>query len=115
MHSARMICLPKLQLNSGETLIGTGNMALQERIGIGFRNWQGHIYITNQRVIFRIYMSSASEIDLPLSQISGFSAMRVHFIQGVKIYRKSGKRFVLTVFPAQKVQGWLHQVGITQL
>ena len=115
MHSERMICLPKLQLNSGETLIGTGNMALQERIGIGFRNWQGHIYITNQRVIFRIYMSSASEIDLPLSQISGFSAMRVLFIPGVTIHSKSGKRFVLTGFPAKKVQGWLRQVGISKL
>ena len=48
-------------------------MAYHEREGkFRYRAWSGHIYVTNQRVFFRMSMTGISMVDLHLSEVEGF-------------------------------------------
>ena len=108
--------MAKLQLNPGEALIGSGTMAYQERQGkFRYRAWSGHIYVSNQRVFFRMSMTGISMVDLLLSEVKGFWVSKGLFASAVTISGKNGDDFKFTGFPAKKLQGWLQQAGVPRL
>lgn len=65
--------MAKFQLAQGETMIGKGQMALHQKQFLNTKPFSGNIYVTDQRVCFYISMMGKPEIDLPLSEIKGFS------------------------------------------
>lgn len=108
--------MAKLQFNTGEVLIGSGSMAYHEREGkFRYRAWSGHIYVTNQRVFFRMSMTGISMVDLLLSEVKGFWVSKALFVSAVTISQKNGDDFKFTGFPAKKLQDWLQQAGIPKL
>lgn len=108
--------MANLQWNDGEVLIGSGSMAYHEREGkFRYRAWSGHIYVTNQRVFFRMSMTGISMVDLHLSEVEGFWVSKELFASVVTISGKNGDNFKFTGFPAKKLQGWLQQAGIPKL
>ena len=48
--------MAKFQLNSGETLIGSGMMSIYLKQKLSKKPFQGNIYTTNQRACFKISM-----------------------------------------------------------
>ncbi len=108
--------MAKLQLNAGESIIGSGMMAYQEPEGmLRYRSWHGNIYITNQRAFFRMSMTGISMMDLPLSEIRGFTASKSFFVPEIKIYSRNGENFKFTGFLAKKLKIWLLQAGLPSL
>ena len=80
-----------IQLKPGESLIGQGMMAYWEPVlGNSCNVWRGTIFVTNQRVCFRISLTSHK----------------------VTIHSKSEEKFTVTGFPVKKLQDWLRQVGV---
>ncbi len=65
--------MAKFQLNPNETMIGSGQVALHQKQFLNTKPFSGNIYVTNQRVCFYISMIGSPEMDLPLSEIKGFS------------------------------------------
>ena len=48
--------MAKLQLNPNETMVGSGQMSLYLKQGLSRKPFQGNIFVTNQRVCFKISM-----------------------------------------------------------
>lgn len=107
--------MAKFQLNPGETMIGNGQMALHQKQFLNTKAFSGNIYVTNQRVCFYISMMGKPEIDLPLSQIKGFSAGKKLLATAVTIHTQAGEGHVLTGFPVKKLQDWLRQAGVQEI
>ena len=108
--------MAKFQLNPGETLIGSGMMSIYLKQGLSKKPFQGNIYITNQRVCFKIsMMAGAWDMDLPLEDIRGFSVSGVAIFTQVKIHGRTGENYSFTGFPAKKLRGWLMQLGVQKL
>ncbi len=106
--------MAKFQLDPGETLIGKGQMALHQKQFLNTKPFSGNIYVTNQRACFYISMVNDPEMDLPLSDIKGFSVKKSLFTS-VTIYSKAGVGYVFTGFPVKKLQDWLRQAGVQEL
>ena len=106
--------MAKFQLDPGETLIGKGQMALHQRQFLNTKPFQGSIYVTDRRACFYISMVGSPEMDLPVSDIKGFSVKKALFT-AVTIHGKGGESYVFTGFPAKKLQGWLRQAGVPEL
>ncbi len=106
--------MAKFQLDPGETLIGKGQMALHQKQFLNTKPFSGNIYVTNQRACFYISMVNDPEMDLPLSDIKGFSVKKSLFTS-VTIYSKAGAGYVFTGFPVKKLQDWLRQAGVQEL
>ena len=105
-----------IQLKSGESLIGQGMMAYWEPVlGNSCNVWRGTIFVTNQRVCFRISWTSHMEFELKLSEIRGFTVGKHLFATKVTIHSKSEEKFTVTGFPVKKLQDWLRQVGIQKI
>ena len=108
--------MAKLNLNPGETMIGSGQMSLYQKQGLTKKPFQGNVFVTNQRACFKISMMPGDpDMNLPLEEIKGFSVSSVLFVTRVTIHSRSGEEFPLTGFPAKKLQGWLEQAGVQRL
>lgn len=104
--------MARFVLSSGETLIGRGPMSLKQKWGLSWELYQGTIYVTTQRIRFHMSMLGTVLMDLPLSEVKGFSVGRILFATAVTIHSQAGEQFTLTGFPAKKLQNWLLQLGI---
>ena len=107
--------MAKFQLNPGETMIGSGQMALHQKQFLNTKPFSGSIYVTNQRVCFYISMMGKPEFGLPVSDVKGFSVGKKLLATAVTIHSQAGESHVLTGFPAKKLQDWLRQAGIAEL
>ena len=107
--------MAKIQLAPGETIIGSGQMALHQKQFLTTKPFSGNIYVTNQRICFYISMMGKPEIDLPLSGVKGFSVGKKALFTAVTIHSQAGESHVLTGFPVKKLQDWLRQAGVPQL
>ena len=108
--------MAKLNLNSGETMIGRGQMSLYQKQGLMKKPFQGNVFVTNQRACFKIsIMPGEPDMNLPLEEIKGFSVGKIALFTVVTIHSKSGEEYPLTGFPAKKLQDWLRQAGVQEL
>ena len=107
--------MAKLDLNSGETMIGSGQMSLYQKQGLTKKPFQGNVFVTNQRACFKISMMPGLEMDLPVEEIKGFSVGKIALFTAVTIHSKDGKEYPLTGFPAKKLQDWLRQAGVQEI
>lgn len=107
--------MAKFQLNGNETMIGNGQMALHQKQFLTTKPFSGNIYVTNQRVCFYISMVGSPEMDLPLSEIKGFSVGKKALATAVTIHSQAGENYVFTGFPVKKLQDWLRQAGVREL
>ncbi|MEY8387571.1 hypothetical protein AALC17_09805 [Oscillospiraceae bacterium 38-13] len=107
--------MAKLDLNPGETIIGTGQMSLYRKQGLTKKPFQGNIFVTNQRACFKISMVPNLEMDLPIGEIRGFSVGKMALFTQVTIHSKSGETYPLTGFPVKKLQDWLRQAGVPEI
>ena len=107
--------MAKLNLNPGETMIGSGQMSLYQKQGLTKKPFQGNIFVTNQRACFKISMVPGLEMNLPVAEIKGFSVGKIALFTAVTIHSKSGGAYPLTGFPAKKLQDWLRQAGVQEL
>ena len=107
--------MAKFQLQAGETLLGKGPMSLYQKQGLTPKPFQGKIYVTDRRICFRMDLSGTVLMDLPTSEARGFSVGSILFISKVTIHSKTGENYVLTGFPAKKLQRWLTQLGLPKL
>ena len=55
------------------------------------------------------------EVELKLSEISGFIVKKNLFATKVTIQGKAGEKFTFTGFPVKKLQNWLRQAGVPEL
>lgn len=106
--------MAKFQLNPGETEIGSGQVALHQKQLISTKAYDGKIYVTDQRVSFWIRMAGGPEMDLPLSEIQGFSVGKKMLATAVTIHARSGESYTFTGFPVKKLQDWLRQAGVQE-
>ena len=104
--------MAKFQLQVGETLIGKAPMSLYQKQGLTQKPFQGKIYVTDKRVCFHMDLSGTVLMELPISEIKGFTVGSVLFATKVTIQSKTGENYPLTGFPAKKLQGWLTQLGV---
>jgi len=107
--------MAKFQLAPGEIMIGDGQMALHQKQFLKTKPFSGNIYVTNQRVCFYISMVGSPEMELPLSEIKGFSVEKKALFTAVNIHSQTNQNYVFTGFPVKKLQNWLRQVGIKEL
>ena len=107
--------MAKLNLNSGEMMIGSGQMSIYKMWGLTKKPFQGNIFVTNQRVCFKVRMNPRLEMDLSVAEIKGFSVGKIALFTAVTIHSKSGEEYPLTGFPAKKLQDWLRQAGIQEI
>ena len=107
--------MAKLDLHPGEPISGSGMMYLVRKQGLTKKPFQGNIFVTNQRVCFKISMVSHLEMDLPISEIKGYKVDHSLLVTKVTIHSQSGETYPLTGFPAKKLQGWLQEVGVQEL
>ena len=107
--------MAKLKLEPDERLIGSGQVALQEKQLIGTQATAGDICVTNRRVCFQVRMIGTVEMDLPLDEIAGFSVGRLGPFTKVTIQSTAGKSWAFTGFPIKKLQEWLRQAGVAEL
>ena len=107
--------MAKLNLNPGETMIGSGQMSLYQKQGLTKKPFQGNVFVTNQRACFKISMMPGLEMDLPVEEIKGFSVGKIALFTAVTIHSKDGKEYPLTGFPAKKLQDWLRQAGVQEI
>ncbi len=105
--------MAKFQLEPGETLIGKGQMALHQRQFLNTKPFSGTIYVTDRRACFYISMVGL-EMDLPISDIKGFSVKKA-LLTSVTVYSRAGESYLFTGFPAKKLQDWLRQAGVSQI
>ena len=106
--------MAKFSTNPGETMIGSGQMALHQRQFLNTKPFSGTIYVTDQRVCFYISMVGSPEMDLPLSEIKGFSVKKA-LLTAVTIHSQAGENYVFTGFPVKKLQDWLRRAGVREL
>ena len=107
--------MAKFQLAPGETMIGGGQVALHQKQFLNTKPFGGNIYVTNQRACFYISMIGSPEMDLPLSEIKGFSVGKKALFTAVTIHGQTGDSYVFTGFPVKKLQDWLRQAGVREL
>ena len=107
--------MAKFQLQAGETLIGKGPMSLYQKQGLTQKPFQGKIYVTDQRVCFHMDLSGTVLMDLPISEVKGFTVGSILFISKVTIHSKTGENYSLTGFPAKKLQSWLTPLALPKL
>lgn len=107
--------MAKLDMNPGETMIGSGQMSLYQKQGMIKKPFQGNVFVTNQRACFKISMVPGLEMDLPVEDIKGFSVGKIALFTAVTIHGKDGKDYPLTGFPAKKLQDWLRQAGVQEI
>ena len=107
--------MAKFQLQAGETLIGKGPMSLYQKQGLTQKPFQGKIYVTDQRVCFHMDLSGTVLMDLPISEVKGFTVGSILFISKVTIHSKAGENYVLTGLKKKKLQRWLTQLGLPKL
>ena len=107
--------MAKLDLNPGETMVGSGQMSLYCKQGLMKKPFQGNVFVTNQRACFQISMVPHLEMDLPLGEIRGFSVGKIALFTAVTIHSKDGEEYPLTGFPVKKLQDWLRQSGVQEL
>jgi len=107
--------MAKFQLAPGETMIGSGQMALHQKQFLNTKPFSGNIYVTDQRACFYISMVGSPEMDLPLSEIKGFSVGKKALFTAVTIHSQAGESYVFTGFPVKKLPDWLRQAGVPEL
>ncbi len=107
--------MAKFSLNPGETMIGSGQVALHQKQLLGTKPFSGNIYVTKQRVCFYVSMVGHPEMELPLSEVKGFSVGKKALFTAVTIHSQADEKFVFTGFPVKKLQDWLRQVGVQEL
>lgn len=107
--------MARLQLNSGETMIGSGQVAMHQKQFLTTKAIDGSIYVTNQRACFQVRMIGTMDMDLPLNEIKGFSIGKKALFTAVTIYSQAGERYVFTGFPIKKLQEWLRQAGVREI
>ncbi len=106
--------MAKFQLNPNETMIGSGQLALHQKQFLTTKPFSGNIYVTDQRVCFYISMVGSPEMDLPISEIKGFSVGKKALFTAVTIHSQAGESYVFTGLPVKKLQDWLRQAGVRE-
>lgn len=96
-------------------MIGSGQLALHQKQFLNTKPFSGNIHVANQRVCFYISMVGSPELDLPLSEIKGFSVGKKALFTAVTIQSQAGESYVFTGFPVKKLQDWLRQAGVREL
>ncbi len=99
-------------LRSEEHLIGSGHVSLKQRQGLFWGMFHGELYVTDQRICFYMEMTGSTVLDLPLSELKGYSVGYSFFLTAVRIYSWEGKEYKITGAPAKEVQEWLRQAGV---
>lgn len=107
--------MAKFQLEQNETLVGSGMMAYKHNPSVTREPTRGTIYVTDQRVCYHESLSNYVYMDLPLSEVAGYSTKRFLFATFVYVYDRSSKCYAFSGFSAKNLQGWLEQVGIRKL
>ncbi len=107
--------MAKPKLNPGETMIGSGQVALHQKQFINTKAFSGNIYVTNQRVCFYISLVGSPEMDLPLSEVQGFSVGKKALFTAVTIHSKADEKYLFTGLPIKKLQDWLREAGVQEL
>lgn len=103
-------------LAPSEQLLGQGIMAYWEPVlGSACNVWSGTVFVTDQRVCFHIFLTFHMEFELKRPEISCFTVSKQWFATKVTIYTTDGKKYMLTGFPAKKLQGWLRQMGVQKI
>mgnify|MGYP001057383485 CR=1 FL=1 len=76
--------MTKFQLNSGETLIGSGMMSIYLKQGLGKKPFQGNIYITNQRATISLVFKVNEQMSVAksVSVIGGADGPTSIFVTG---------------------------------
>ena len=105
--------MAKFQLTQGEQLVGNGMMAYEVR-KFPARRTRGNLYVTSKRVCYYESMTNYVYMDLPLTEIAGYSVKKMLFTF-VQIHDREGKVYTYSGFSAEKLQGWLDQVGVQRL
>ncbi len=106
--------MAKFQLAAGEKMIGSGQMALHQRQFLKTKPFSGTICVTDQRASFYISMVGSPEMELPISEIKGFSVKKA-LLTAVTIHSRAGENYVFTGFPVKKLQDWLRQAGVQEI
>ncbi len=106
--------MAKFTMEPGETMLGSGQVALHQKQFLRTKPFSGTVYVTNRRVCFYISMISSPEMELPLGEVKGFSVKKALFT-AVTIYSQAGQSYVFTGFPVKKLQDWLRQAGVREL
>lgn len=108
--------MASLQLNTNEEIIDSWLVVYWEPYGLfNYSNWDGHIYLTNQRVFFDPLIPGLFTLELPLSEITRFWTSKIFFVPAVTIQNKDGETFKFSGFKTKKLVGWLEQLGIPKL
>lgn len=97
-----------LELQPGETLIGSEVVAMHRRILIGIKMDTGRLYITDQRIAFPDGVDSFS---YPLDEIQCFQN---GMLGATTLAMKNGKMHKFTTSSAKKVKAWLREAGISE-
>ena len=98
--------MAKFQLNDNEAMIGSGQVALHQKQFLNTKPFSGNIYVTNQRACFYISMVGSAEMDLPLSEIKGFSVGKKALFTAVTMHPKAGGTYEFTGYPVMKLHDW---------
>ena len=108
--------MANLQLNRGETLIGSGMVVYWEPYGLfNYSTWSGYIYVTNHRVLFHPLISSLFTLELPLAGLNRFWTSKHFFVPAVTICDKNAETFRFSGFKTKKLVSWLQQLGIPKV
>lgn len=104
--------MSRFALRSGEHMIGSGHVSLKQRQGLFWGMFHGELYVTDQRVCFFVKMTGSMVLDLPLTEIKGYTAGYSFFLTAVRIYGCDGNEYKITGAPAKEVQEWLRRAGV---
>lgn len=105
--------MANFQLRENETLMDRWLVLYWEPYGLfNYSKWDGHIYLTNQRVFFDPLIPGLFTLELPLSKLTRFWTSKIFFVPAVTIQNKDGDTFKFSGFKTKKLVGWIQQLGI---
>ena len=108
--------MASLQLNTNEEMIDRWLVMYWEPDGLfNYSNWDGHIYVTNQRVFFDPLIFGLFTLELPLSELTRFWTSKIFCVPAVTIQNKDGETFQFSGFKTKKLVERLEQLGIPRL
>ena len=108
--------MASLQLNENEKIIDKLLVVYLEPYGLfNYSNWDGHIYLTNQKIFFAPLMFDLFTLELPLSELTRFWTSKIFFVPAVTVQNKDGETFQFSGFKTKKMVVWLQQIGIPKV
>lgn len=101
-----------ISLGPGERLIGQGLVSWRDSLDeTSCQCWHCTVFVTSRRVC----LHSRRKIELPLPELSCFTAGRVCLLfPSVTLWTRPGEGYTFTGFPIKKLQNWLLLAGLPQ-